>query len=396
MLEAKTYLWITGSVCCALMLFSLLFCQFQVVAYWLIIQQSLSVLSIFAALLLIQRIFLLTIAIDFHLQTYQDRIKKSKAAIAILDNLSMAINVTSLNGIFHLKPNALFAFNKLSKRKSSPTAPLSAVPNSPIHDLPGPELKGSRLASPEIQSEIEDENDTRDSVQESLDTNQGFMRGLQFGGWNRISLDLLSDINAKQLAKRLYKSLSEQDFASGPQPVTIDSFSRYFPVNEECVKAFHLFDMNEHLTITLIDMKNAIVAIYRERKYLLKSLGDLSEALGALNRIMYIFSGLGTFFLSLPIIGITLSQILPITSLLFALSFIFGGSASTAFNCIIFIFVIHPFDSGDKIIVDGETYSVERFSLLNTVLVVSGGRKVYVPNGTITTNTSHSCHKIYP
>jgi mechanosensitive ion channel protein 4/5/6/7/8/9/10 len=74
----------------------------------------------------------------------------------------------------------------------------------------------------------------------------------------------------------------------------------------------------------------------------------------------------------MPILGITLTAILPFTSLLVALSFIFGGSAATTFNCIVFIFANHPYDTGDRVNIDGENLIVDELNLLNTVFVRSG------------------------
>ena len=66
-----------------------------------------------------------------------------------------------------------------------------------------------------------------------------------------------------------------------------------------------------------------------------------------------------TFIFALPIFGIQLSAILPFTSLILALSFVFGGSAKNTFDCLVFLFAQHPFDAGDRVIVNDKTLIVE-------------------------------------
>lgn len=392
LLEAKIFMCVAASMISAILLFTIIFCQFLVVPYWLACQQVISILAIFTTLLFIQRMCVLmiglskfiTIAIDFHMQTYQARIEKSKAAIAILDNLRESISTLSLNDFFNLNPkNLIGGIRKVVMRSRTPSA--SSISES-SKQLPG--IKSQK--SPVERLKEGNTDGLRDQSAAKV------LKSIpQIGGWSRVSLDLLSDTNATQLAKKLFKALLASEYTMGSSPVTIESFRRYFALKEECEAAFQLFDTDGNGTIGQNEMIHAVSTIYRERRHLLKSLGDISDALGVLNKILYIFTAVATFFFSLPILGISLSQILPIISLLLALSFVFGGSASTTFNCIIFLFVSHPFDAGDRVNIDGENYVVEKFNLLNTVLVRSDGRKVFTPNGRIGFKNSCPVNKIH-
>ena len=55
------------------------------------------------------------------------------------------------------------------------------------------------------------------------------------------------------------------------------------------------------------------------------------------------------------------------------------GSNGNNINSIIFLFVAHPFDAGDRIIFEGATLVVEKVSILQTVFQ-SDGQKIYMPN----------------
>lgn len=147
------------------------------------------------------------------------------------------------------------------------------------------------------------------------------------------------------------------------------------PVNS----AFALFDKDRNGTVTLREMQTTIMRIFKERRNLSESMSDLSHALGQLNQILYAISFFITTLLSLPIFGVPLSSVIPLTSFFLGLSFIFSGVAQQTFAAIIFIFVTHPYDSGDKIIIEEKTYFVVELSLLITTLKQEG-KIVYVPN----------------
>jgi small-conductance mechanosensitive channel len=53
--------------------------------------------------------------------------------------------------------------------------------------------------------------------------------------------------------------------------------------------------------------------------------------------------------------------------------------ARSTFDCIVFLFVTHPFDTGDRIMIDNNFYVVEEMSILNTILVIDG-KRIYYPN----------------
>lgn len=57
------------------------------------------------------------------------------------------------------------------------------------------------------------------------------------------------------------------------------------------------------------------------------------------------------------------TQLTPLWSAFIAASFIFGNSAKDAFESIIFVFVTHPFDTGDRIFIGSENWVVNNVGL---------------------------------
>ncbi|KAI9204583.1 Mechanosensitive ion channel-domain-containing protein [Polychytrium aggregatum] len=127
-------------------------------------------------------------------------------------------------------------------------------------------------------------------------------------------------------------------------------------------------------------MKESVIQIYRERRVLFNSLRDLSQSVGALNRILLVFCFIVTSVIALAIFGISLSGIVPYAGLLGSLSFIFGPSANITFQGALFTFVMHTFDVGDLVCIDGTTYKVLKVKLLMTKFINMDGQLLYIPN----------------
>ena len=125
---------------------------------------------------------------------------------------------------------------------------------------------------------------------------------------------------------------------------------RFFDTEEDLKAAFNIFDTDKNGSLSRDEMRSAVMTIYRERRALDRSLRGFSQSLGKLDTFFYVITGLATLIVVLPVWGIPLTAILPFVSLLIALSFIFGGSVKSMFDSLIFIFVFHPYDTGEVFI----------------------------------------------
>jgi small-conductance mechanosensitive channel len=67
------------------------------------------------------------------------------------------------------------------------------------------------------------------------------------------------------------------------------------------------------------------------------------------------------------------------------LSWLIGGTLQEVLQSIIFLFVKHPFDVGDSIVLIKESYTVKEIRLLSTVLLNSNGTMVQAPNNVLNT-----------
>lgn len=84
------------------------------------------------------------------------------------------------------------------------------------------------------------------------------------------------------------------------------------------------------------------------------TLDDTKTAVKKLHRVVNILVGILIVVIWLLILGIATSKLLIfISSQLVLVAFVFGNTCKTIFESIIFLFVIHPFDVGDRCEIDG-------------------------------------------
>ncbi|KAI9306202.1 hypothetical protein BJ944DRAFT_53929 [Cunninghamella echinulata] len=188
---------------------------------------------------------------------------------------------------------------------------------------------------------------------------------------------------AKSLAKRIYHNLM------GPDPardymVESDLYP-YFRTQEEAIAAFRLFDVDGNGDISKRELRSGCIRIYRERKNLARSMRDLSQATGKMDTtLLIIFTVIFIIIVCVIVIGSDIStQLMPLWSAFIAASFIFGTNAKEAFDSIIFVFVTHPYDAGDRVFIGQDNYIVDNVGLLVTTFRKWDGSIVYCKNAVL-------------
>lgn len=119
-----------------------------------------------------------------------------------------------------------------------------------------------------------------------------------------------------------------------------EDFNPAFSTTEEAAAAFRVFDKDNNGDISRAEIKTTLLRVYKERRFLSRSMRDVSVALKTLDQILLLFAFIILFFISLSIFGVNVSSSLTsLYTLGIAASFIFKTSASSAFDAIIFLFV---------------------------------------------------------
>ncbi|KAI8366471.1 hypothetical protein EDC96DRAFT_508209 [Choanephora cucurbitarum] len=192
------------------------------------------------------------------------------------------------------------------------------------------------------------------------------------------------NLQAKYLAKKIYKNILGPD--SNRETIVEADMYPFFRTTKEAAFAFGLFDSDGNGDISKRELRSGCIRIYRERKNLTRSMRDLSQATGKLDIILVIIFIVVWIIIVCSAFGVNVStDLMPLWSAFVAASFIFGTSAKDAFEAIIFVFVTHPFDAGDRVLIQNENWVVQNVGLLVSTFLKWDGTVVYAKNSVLST-----------
>ncbi|KAL5536761.1 hypothetical protein ACEPAF_584 [Sanghuangporus sanghuang] len=347
-------------------------------SYWVIINRVMQALFASSIILLAEKTFLRFVAIRFHQKALADRLAENKLALKALDRLSNAQPVATKRSPYIL--------NRRKGHKGS-----AAGSQSPSMDVINKELG--------IDGGAPSEGAATDSAGRVKRTQMGRKRrrkavgamivdqlgdaigqvALKDSKFNRAS-ELTGLHSAKKLAKQLFSTLSN---VHPPRKyLIVEDFEPYFHSKAEAAAAFSVFDKDNNGDITKKEMREAVQRIYRERKALVASLKDVGSIVAKLDAVLVCVALLGIIFCCLLIFNRdnTVQSLVPMATIVLGFSFIFGNSAQTLFESLIFIFSTHVFDVGDLVMIDDNPLFVKEFGLFSTTFRRVDGLEIIAPN----------------
>ncbi|CAD5323092.1 unnamed protein product [Arabidopsis thaliana] len=191
-----------------------------------------------------------------------------------------------------------------------------------------------------------------------------------------------SEYEAKCAARKIFHNVTEP----GSRYIYLEDFLRFL-CEEEAERAMALFEgASESDKISKSCLKNWVVKAFRERRALALTLNDTKTAVDRLHRIINVVIGIIIIIIWLLILGIATTRfLLVLSSQLLLVAFVFGNSCKTIFEAIIFLFVMHPFDVGDRCEIDGVQLVVEEMNILTTVFLRYDNQKIIYPNSVLGT-----------
>lgn len=141
---------------------------------------------------------------------------------------------------------------------------------------------------------------------------------------------------AKRLARAIYMAFRKRN-RNYLQP---SDFLPAFKDEEEAKAAFRVFDTDNNGDISRAEIKTTLIKVYKERRFLSRSMRDIGVALRTLDNILLFFALVILLFISLSVFDVSVGDSLTsLYSIGIAASFIFKNSASSAFDAIMFLFV---------------------------------------------------------
>ncbi|KAI9722585.1 MAG: hypothetical protein M1812_001516 [Candelaria pacifica] len=205
-----------------------------------------------------------------------------------------------------------------------------------------------------------------------------------------VVLMLLHTMNGSQvLARRLYRT-----FARENQMIVPDDFRKVFADEEEGESAFTMLDKDLNGDISMVELEAFCVDVGRERKSITASLKDMDSVVSRLNNVLTFIVLLVTLLVLVTVLSTSAAGVLTSAgSAVLALSWLFSATAQEFLQSVIFLFIKHPFDVGDRVTVygnqstlgKGEDYLVKGIALLYTEFKKLDGQIVQAPNSYLNT-----------
>jgi len=209
------------------------------------------------------------------------------------------------------------------------------------------------------------------------------------------SVLLRSSWDAKMLARNLYYHLGGTD---RPQDeLTVDNFKEFFLTEQEAQNAFDLFDKDGNGDLSKAEVKTFVLDVYHEQKTLRKSMKDSNIALRKLDILFKFISIIIIAIAVLTIFDCNLSSVyVAISSIWVGAMFAISGTITSLVQSLIFLFITHPFDVGDRIEIDGQAYLVKDFGLTNVTMKKPNGEEIYAPTSELTSKFINNIRRSSP
>ncbi|KAL3651040.1 hypothetical protein CASFOL_007443 [Castilleja foliolosa] len=196
--------------------------------------------------------------------------------------------------------------------------------------------------------------------------------------------EITSEWEARKCADRIFKNVAK----TGAKYIEEDDLMRFLK-RVEIHTIFPLFEgALESSNISKSIFRNWVVRAYYERKSLAHSLDDTKKVVRQLHKLASAVVSVIIVVESLTVTGVASQKVIAfmLTQVLL-LGFTFQHMCKTLFESIIFVFVMHPFDIGDRCVIDGVQLIVEEMNILTTGFLRHDNEKIYYPNSVLITKS---------
>ncbi|KAL1554476.1 mechanosensitive ion channel protein 6-like [Salvia divinorum] len=196
------------------------------------------------------------------------------------------------------------------------------------------------------------------------------------------STQIRSEFEAKCAARKIFRNVAKPK----SKYIYLEDLMRFLP-EQDALKTLNAVEgSTESDRISKASLKSWVVNAFIERRALALTLNDTKTAVDKLHHMVNVIVGLIIMVVCLVILEIATSKfLLYISSQIVVVAFIFGNTCKTVFEAVIFVFVIHPFDVGDRCEIDGVQMVVEEMNILTTVFLRYDNLKIIFPNVTLAT-----------
>ncbi|GAB1314223.1 Mechanosensitive ion channel protein [Madurella fahalii] len=319
-------------------------------------------LFVLATLNFVEKILIKWIAASFHLRTYSHRIRENQMQIGCLVAL-----YTYAKACLEAQDPAWDSAGSGEDPSGSPS-PLKAIQNNARQVWSKVGSAASRMAGDFTGRRILKNNHPQRVVTELLRTTE----------------------SSYTLARVFYRTFVKPDKTT----ITVDDLQPAFPTQEDAEACFSVFDKDLNGDISMEELEMVCNEIHLEKKAIAASLKDLDSVIKKLDEVFMFIIAVIVIIVFISIISNSAAAALTSTgTVILGLSWLLQATAQEFLQSIIFVFVKHPFDVGDRVTVYGNTgsmmrgddYYVLEVSLLYTEFKKMEGHVVQAPNSLLNT-----------
>ncbi|KAK3685003.1 Mechanosensitive ion channel-domain-containing protein [Podospora appendiculata] len=331
--------------------------------YWIgVVYKVIVACFIMATLNFAEKILIQWIAASFHLRTYSHRIRENQSQISMLV--------------------ALYTYAKERLEDHDPVLDFSTG---------GEGSSGNRTPMKLFQTNA---RQALSRVGDAANRVAGDLTGRRILKGNppqKVVLELLrSTPSSYTLARVFYRT-----FVSAERPtITMEDLQPAFDTVEEAEACFGVFDKDLNGDISMEELEMVCNEIHLEKKAIAASLKDLDSVIKKLDNVFMFIIVIIVIIVFISIVSNSAAAALTSTgTFLLGLSWLLQATAQEFLQSIIFVFVKHPFDVGDRVTIYGNTgdmmkgddYYVLEISLLYTEFKKMQGHVVQAPNSVLNT-----------
>ncbi|KAK4686237.1 mechanosensitive ion channel protein 4/5/6/7/8/9/10, partial [Tremellales sp. Uapishka_1] len=313
-----------------------------------------------------EKLLIQLIAMQFHKDSYEDRLRDQKFQIKCLTTLY--INSRDIPGRSDTMTDAD------SKRTKGSHIPRMAMRKA---------MRGLRSVAANTTTALGNVASEM-AGQSVLQTNSPA---------NRVTAALNSAAKSKALARRLFYSFRQ----GGDDHLVLADVVRFFPDLETAQAAFTVLDIDENGDATRDEIETAVLGVHRERLSLEASMRDLDGAVRRLDDIFMVLVLVVVILIMAAMVTTKLTTLVTSAgTFILGLSWLIGSTMQEILLACIFLFVKHPFDVGDRVDIDGNSYTVARMQLMSTSFKRTDGKYVWIGNNILASKVIENVRRSGP
>ncbi|CAN1147917.1 Mechanosensitive ion channel protein 10 [Linum perenne] len=330
---------------------------------------SLVSLLIGSLLWLLKTLSLKILASNYHVKRFFDRIQESVFHQYVLQTLSGPPLIEAAEKVGKVASTGMLSFSMIKGKKG--TKEKKVIDMAQFH-----KIKQEKVSAWTMKVLVDAVTKSGlSTISNSLD------ESCHDAGGGHTDQEITNELEATVAGLRIFRNVAPRR----SKYIEEEDLLR-FMIKEEVDLFFPLIEGSESGKVDKKAFTEWVVKVYNGRTALAHALNDTKTAVKQLNKLVTGILIVVTVVIWLLLMQIATTKVLVfLSSQLVLAAFMFGNTCKNIFEAIIFVFVMHPFDVGDRCVVDGVPLLVEEMNILTTVFLTLSNEKIFYPNSVLVT-----------